>query len=304
MIGSEPGRRVRSTSTWHPSSVDDLGDGRVGTATVRGTTVRYWRSERPGAETVLLLHGLGGDRRGLAGLAARLPGVNVVLPDLPGYGESPPLPVPHTLANYAHAVDDLRAELGLGRCHVLGHSLGASIALVHAALYPATLASLTLLNPVSTANGATASLGKLYYRIAAWLPERVARFWLASRPAVYVADAFVIVTDDRAVRRRILREDYENYRRASVSAMVESFLSYYDTPFAEHAGAVSVPTLLVAGDRDGIAPAGSVTELAARIGDGRLELVRGGGHLLPMERPAEAAGLVGDFLAGIASTVD
>jgi len=53
---------------------------------------------------VLCLHGLGGDHRGLAEFAAALPGVNVVIPDLPGYGRSAPMSDPHSLVNYAAAL--------------------------------------------------------------------------------------------------------------------------------------------------------------------------------------------------------
>jgi pimeloyl-ACP methyl ester carboxylesterase len=268
---------------------------RRGCTTVRGGSLHYWRTGTDGAETVVMLHGLGGNHRGLAELAAELPGCDVVVPDLPGYGESEPLPGAHTLTAYADAVADLCAGLDLGRVHLLGHSLGASIALVHAARHPGQLRSLCLLNPVSTAGNLTATLGKAYYRIAARLPARMTRFWLASRAAVYVSDAFVIVTRDRARRRWILEQDYRNYAKASVRAMVESFLSYYETPFDEHAAALTVPTLLLTGDRDGIAPPKSVSALAGRVSNARYEPLAGAGHLAPVELPKEVAAVVRDF---------
>jgi pimeloyl-ACP methyl ester carboxylesterase len=246
--------------------------------------------------TVLLLHGLGGDRRGLRELADALDGVDVIVPDLPGYGASPPLAVPHTLENYAAEIERLRLSLGLDRFVLVGHSLGASISLVYAARYGAALDGLCLFNPVSEATGLTAWLGKLYYRIGAWLPERAARIWLCSKPAVYLADAFVIVTKDKARRRWILDMDYENYRNASVQAMTEAFLSYFDTKFADLAAQVSVPTLLVTGTRDGIAPVDAVTELANRLGDASLVVEPGAGHLYPAEEPARAAAHLSHFL--------
>lgn len=273
----------------------------TGTVGMRGTTVRYWRIDRGSAETVLFLHGLGGDHRGLAELADAVPGVNLVLPDLPGYGTSAPMAQPHSLINYADAVAELRIALDLSDCHLVGHSLGASIALVHAARHGVGLRGLCLLNPVSTAHNATANLGKLYYRIAAAMPARVARFWLASKPAVYIADAFVITTKDRVRRRQILRDDYENYRNSSVPAMIESFLSYYATPFDEYATRISTPTLLVTGSRDGIAPVASVTALASRMSAARLAVVPGSGHLAPLETPESIGALVGAFLAEIHS---
>ena len=246
--------------------------------------------------TVLLLHGLGGDHRGLRELADALDGVDVVVPDLPGYGASPPLTVPHTLENYAAEIERLRLSLGLDRFVLAGHSLGASIALVYAARYGAALDGLCLFNPVSEATGPTAWLGKLYYRIGSWLPARLARFWLCSKPAVYLADAFVIVTKDRARRRWILDMDYENYRNASVPAMVEAFLSYFDTGFAALAAEVDVPTLVITGTRDGIAPVDAVTTLHRRIPDSDLVVEPGAGHLFPAEDPTRAAELLTAFL--------
>jgi pimeloyl-ACP methyl ester carboxylesterase len=284
----------------------EVRDGSVTAAsiTTAGGVVRYRRIERGAPATVLMLHGLGGDHRGLLEMAEALPDVNVVLPDLPGYGDSAPLSRPHTLANYAQAVEDVRVELGLGACHLVGHSLGASIALVHAAVHGGDIKSLCLLNPVSTASNLTAALGKAYYRVAAAMPAPVARFWLASKPAVFVADRFIIHTRDRARRKAILEQDYENYRRASIPAMIESFLSYYETPFDGHADAIAVPTLLVTGDKDRIAPVASVSGLADRMPAGRLAVLADAGHLVPMERPADVASLVGDFLSTAVSTVD
>jgi pimeloyl-ACP methyl ester carboxylesterase len=272
-----------------------------GTVDLGGTAVGCWTVDNGHADTVLCLHGLGGDHRGLLELATALPGVNVVLPDLPGYGTSGTLTEPHSLTAYADVVADLRTALGLGTCHLLGHSLGASIALVHAARHGTGLRSLTLLNPVSTASNATANLGKLYYRLAAVLPGPLARFWLTSKPAVYLADAFVITTKDRARRRWILEQDYENYANSNVPAMIESFLSYYETPFDEHTAAVTAPTLVTTGDRDGIAPVDAVTRLADRL-RAELTVVPGSGHLAPMEIPGPLAGIVSDFLSRVRTT--
>jgi pimeloyl-ACP methyl ester carboxylesterase len=274
---------------------------------IDGHQVHYWRSGGPDGRTtvdpdqrtaddpVLVLHGLGGDHQGLTELAAALVGASVIIPDLPGYGTSAELTGEHSLAGYADFVERFRQHLGLRRFQLVGHSLGASIALVYAGRHPAAVTRLGLLNPVSTADNLTANLGKLYYRIGAWLPTGLARLWLASRLAVYLADAMIIVTTDRARRRWILEQDYQNYRRASVRAMVESYLSYDDTPFEECAAAITAPTLLVTGDRDSIGPVASINGLAAAIADAEVRVVPGGGHLLPMERPRAVAGLINEF---------
>jgi pimeloyl-ACP methyl ester carboxylesterase len=53
---------------------------------------------------------------------------------------------------------------------------------------------------------------------------------------------------------------------------------------------------VLAGDDDPIVPLINGRILARRIPDARLHVVRGGGHLLLLERPAQVAALVADFL--------
>jgi poly(3-hydroxyalkanoate) depolymerase len=55
-------------------------------------------------------------------------------------------------------------------------------------------------------------------------------------------------------------------------------------------------TLVIAGDDDPIVPAVNGRILARLIPDAQLHIVRGGGHLFLLERPAEIAALVTDFL--------
>jgi pimeloyl-ACP methyl ester carboxylesterase len=73
----------------------------------------------------------------------------LVLPDTRGTGESA---VPADLATYrcdrlARDVEALRAELGLERIDLLGHSAGGSVALLYAAAYPERIGHLVLLSP-------------------------------------------------------------------------------------------------------------------------------------------------------------
>jgi poly(3-hydroxyoctanoate) depolymerase len=59
---------------------------------------------------------------------------------------------------------------------------------------------------------------------------------------------------------------------------------------------LSQPTLVLAGDDDPIVPAVNGRLLARLIPDARLRIVEGGGHLFLLERPAEMADLVSQFV--------
>jgi pimeloyl-ACP methyl ester carboxylesterase len=272
---------------------------------VAGAAVRYWRTSRDDDGGVLvLLHGLGSDHSGLSEVAGRITGRTVVVPDLPGFGDSAPLPGVHSLAGYADFVEALRRHLGAATVDLAGHSLGASIALVHAARYPDSVGGLVLFNPVTEASGVSGWLGRTYYDVGAWLPAPLDRAWLASRPAVWVADQFVLRTPDPVRRRAILDQDYVAYRRADLRAVKESFRSFYGTDFASGADQIRARTLLVTGGRDVLAPPVTVRRLHARIRTSRLVLVQGAGHLFPAEEPVAATSLLNGFLAGTNLAVD
>ena len=53
---------------------------------------------------------------------------------------------------------------------------------------------------------------------------------------------------------------------------------------------------MLAGDDDPIVPVVNGRILTALIPHARLEIIRGGGHLFPLERPTEIAALLAEFL--------
>jgi len=270
----------------------------------RGARVDYWRSAERHENAVVLLHGLGADHRGLLDMAATLTGVTVIAPDLPGFGSSDPMPGPHTLDNFAAVVEELRRHLGLARFTLLGHSLGGTIALAYAGRYGSALDALCLLNPMFVADGPTARLGKFYYDLSTWLPSPLGRLLLTSRPVIYLSDRAIFTTADAALRRRVLRLDYDTARMTTPKAIRESYQSLRDTPIDQYAEGVLVPTLLLTGALDRLATPRVLTLLHRLVRSSRLEIVETGGHLLPVEEPEMVAGLVDAFLAESRAAAD
>jgi pimeloyl-ACP methyl ester carboxylesterase len=89
----------------------------------------FWDCAGSG-EPLLLLHGIGSTHDDFLPLRPRLDAqYQVLAPDLPGHGRSPALPRRPTIAAIADAVTADLDELGVGRVHVLGNSIGARVAL-------------------------------------------------------------------------------------------------------------------------------------------------------------------------------
>jgi pimeloyl-ACP methyl ester carboxylesterase len=80
---------------------------------------------------LVLLHPLGADRHVWNPIVGPLSAAHeVIAVDLPGFGQSPPLPhTPPTPRALAEAVAALLGELGVQRPHVVGNSLGGWVAL-------------------------------------------------------------------------------------------------------------------------------------------------------------------------------
>src|SRR4051794_29971399 len=109
-----------------------------------GRQVHY--SERPGSGSDLALVGvnglLGGGDSFWSVIAGVPDPVRVVLPDLPGCGDSEPLDTPHTVAAYAAWLEALRAKLGLERLVLTSVATGAPITVRYAQEHPDRVAGL------------------------------------------------------------------------------------------------------------------------------------------------------------------
>ncbi|HZM74499.1 MAG TPA: alpha/beta fold hydrolase [Candidatus Limnocylindrales bacterium] len=118
---------------------------------------------------LVLLHGLGSSRRAwgpvIPALSERF---DVIALDLPGFGDSEPLPpqVEPTPAALASSVAGFLDTLGIPTPHVAGNSLGGWIALELAGRRP--VASLALLSPAGLWPGKTPLYDRISLRLTRW----------------------------------------------------------------------------------------------------------------------------------------
>ncbi|HSO95355.1 MAG TPA: alpha/beta hydrolase [Acidimicrobiia bacterium] len=100
-----------------------------------------------GIPTMLFLHGWCGDRSSFAPQFDHFSAAHrVVAVDLPGHGESAP-PAEFEIEAFATEVATLTRSLDLGRTVVLGHSLGAMVALALTRQAPELVSAVTMIDP-------------------------------------------------------------------------------------------------------------------------------------------------------------
>lgn len=165
------------------------------TAPVRGgeLTAGEWRTGAGSLAPLLAVHGITASHRAWPLVADRLPGTRMIAPDLRGRGGSRGLPGPWGMPQHA---DDLAALLDAAEiesCLVLGHSMGAFVAVELARRHPDRVAGLVLIDgglPIPRPAGvgddelAAALIGPAAARLSMSFPDRTAyRAYWRDHPA-------------------------------------------------------------------------------------------------------------------------
>lgn len=269
---------------------------------MRGATTAYWVYGPEDAETtVIAVHGFRGEHHGLEPVLAYVPEVRVVAPDLPGFGESAPLPGRrHDLDEYAGWLTDFAAEVAPGAV-ILGHSFG-SIVTAAAVARGLQTPRLILLNPIGAPalegpKGLMTRLAVLYYALGARLPEAFGTALLRNRVIVRVMSITMAKTKDPELRR-FIHDQHDTYfsRFSDRDVLRDAFVASVSHDVREFAPEIDVPTLLVAAERDDITPIEAERKLAKIFPDASLVEIAHVGHLIHYETPAEAAGAIRRFL--------
>jgi len=215
----------------------------------------------------LLIHGAGASSAIWMMVMARLARLTrVVAIDLPGHGPSACEPggAPVTIENHRDACGELAALLGLGRSVLVGHSMGAIIAVEAALAWPDKVAGLVLCGAVPrlpVGRDLLEALERDYAGFPAWLAARA--FSPDARPQLrrgFVAAGVV-------APREVTRADFAATAAADLGPRL---------------GAVGCPLIWLDGADDRIV--GSPPERP-----GQVRRLDGVGHLVPIEAPAEVA---------------
>ena len=129
------------------------GLGRLQQKSLNAASQEIWYLEggaRPDAQPVLMLHGFAGDKEnwGEVGQALINERCHVVAPDLPGFGQNEKHPDrAYDVTTQTKRVRAFVQRAGLKDFHLVGHSVGGSVAAAIAYSAPQEVASLTLIEP-------------------------------------------------------------------------------------------------------------------------------------------------------------
>lgn len=269
---------------------------------MQGAPTVYWvYGPADAATTIVAVHGFRGEHHGLEPVVAHLDGVRVISPDLPGFGETPPIPgARHDLRTYAEWLRAFAGVVAPGSV-ILGHSFG-SIVVAAAVADGLETPRVILVNPIGAPalegpRGILTRLAVFYYWSGARLPKPIGDALLRNGAIVRVMSVSMAKTRD-ADLRRFIHDQHDTYfsRFADRDVLHDAFVASVSHDVREFAPAIAQPTLLIAAQKDDITPIEAERHLATLFPDAALVEIPEVGHLIHYETPGVAAAAVTRFL--------
>jgi pimeloyl-ACP methyl ester carboxylesterase len=267
------------------------------TAEVEGTRVNYVDIGAGDGAPIVFVHGLSGSwQNWLENLPYFAQRRRCVAMDLPGFGHSEMPREKISISGYARQVDALCEQLELGRCVVVGNSMGgfvtAEMEICHperverAALVAAAGISVTNLRrrPVMTVARILGALG------AASTAQT--RFMVTHPRLRWAVMSFVFRHPSRIATELL----YEQARGAGKPGLVDALDALTSYDFRDRLPEIDCPTLIVWGDSDMLVPVEDAHEFERLIPHSRTVILEDTGHVPMLERPVAFNELLEEFV--------
>lgn len=221
-------------------------------------------------------------------------GVRVVAFDHRGHGESTLGSSGHSIANLATDMRLVLEELDLRDAILVGHSMGGvavqALALEHPDVVARRVRGIVLLSTLAKTSVAAS-------RQLRWVAERVTSTFdlprLMNRPDLGML--FARVGFGRAPRASWVQLNREMLASCDVSTARDATAALLGLDLTRELPRLDVPTLVIGGTADVIAPPVESRRIAEAIPGARLVMLDGAGHNIMLERTEEFHALLLDF---------
>ena len=234
-------------------------------------------------EPLLLLHGFGANKDNFTRVARFLtPHYRVIVPDTIGFGESArPQEADYSPIAQAERARALAQALGIPGLHLGGSSMGGHVAMTYAALHPAEVKSLWLLDTGGVWTAPESELSKII--------RETGHNPLIARNEDEFAQSFAFVMSDPPFVPRPILNVMARPRIAHVALEERIFKQLRADSVEQRVTGMTTPTLIVWGEQDrGLNPA-TANVLHQLMPRSQVILMPGVGHLPMIERPQQSA---------------
>lgn len=244
-----------------------------------GVTLQYVEQGDTSGVPAFLLHGVTDSWHSFEPVLPHLPNsIRAFALTQRGHGDASRPPAGYRYADFASDLEAFMDVVGLGSAVIVGHSMGRAIAQRFAIDHPARTLGLVLLGAFAgeAGNPAIVEVEESVSALTDPIDAAFVREFQVSTLAQPVPPAFLdtVVQESLKVPVRVWRAAFAGLREDDVAAQL---------------GEITVPTLVISGDRDGFASLEEVVARARDIPGARLVVYHGAGHGLHWEEPARFA---------------
>jgi pimeloyl-ACP methyl ester carboxylesterase len=254
-----------------------------------GLTLHYIEINPHGRPAVLLLHGLGanGSSWQLQFAPLEQAGFRILAPDARGFGQSTFPGGSHTIADMAADMLALLAHLDISQAHLVGISLGGTLAQSMALTAPQKVSKLILVNT-----------------FAQLRPEKLG-VWLYFALRLIMVHTLGLPVQARAVARRVFpKAEQEPLRRMLIEQICQADHQGYRATMRALARfntrkrlpEILAPTLVISSRDDTTVPLRLQQQLAGLIPGARQVTIPEAGHAVTVERPEAFNQILMEFL--------
>ena len=244
--------------------------------------------------TILLLHGYTGSKDNWTRFAAYLTkNYHVVIPDIPGYGESSMIEkASYDLSNQMSRLHKFAQAIDLNKFHVAGNSMGGFFAGIYAVRYPDEIITLGLFDAAGVVSLEKSMVMKMTERDENLLVlkdsndlPRLMSLFFANPPSLPYPLKKVFIQTALANRKF-----YEKER-------IEIFPDLYS--LEKELPNIKAQALILWGDQDKVLDISSVPVFEKGLENHKTVIIKDCGHLPMLEKPQETATQYVDFIKGI-----
>ena len=241
-------------------------------------------------ETIVLLHGFGGYKDQWTAFAKYLKGYHLVIPDLPGFGESSQVPTDnYSVESQVGRIDRFVEVLKLDKFHMAGNSLGGAYAATYGAKHPGKVLTLALLDtagaPSQNKSEFVLQLEKGNNLLLAGNAEDVEKLLAlvyAKRPPIPPAFMKILIADHLA--------------HTGFNRKIWNDCQPFQFSLAPFLPRIQAPVFILWGDQDKVTDVGGVAFLEKNLKNYRTVIMKDTGHVPMIERPEETAKAYRSFL--------
>ncbi|MDD5713016.1 MAG: alpha/beta hydrolase [Smithellaceae bacterium] len=234
-------------------------------------------------ETIVLLHGFGLNKDGWLQFAKYLKGYHLVIPDVPGFGESSAIQTDsYDMDSQLKRIDRFTEVLHLDKFNMIGQSMGGALTASYGAKYPGKVITLALMDPAGVPSPKKSEIMEQIQQGKNLLFADNVKDFDALMTLVFVKPPPIppafkkILVADMAAHKDFDMKIWKDWQPEK----------FFLTPVLP---LIKSPVLIIWGDQDKLTDIGGAAFLAKNLKTSETAIIKDSGHAPMMEKPEESA---------------